>query len=290
MTAIDGLDPTTLVVTTVFSFVPAILFLWWGFRPMGARTDVWARARSVLLTDETRPYVSARLRRAGRWRTVGFTLGWLAPYAHLWLTRSAFGQPSLGYLTLVGYVVAALGAELSSPRQSLASGAAELSVRDIERYLPTAARKWVHIVAVASVAATAAYGLLPQRPTGGSPDARGFALGTVVVLALLVAAEILPRLVVRHPQPFHSSGLLTADDALRSWSAHAVAGALLATMLVVLSRQVVQLGSESDVQLLRWTGPVTGALLLVLGVVAFQSLSGYDWRWRVSRRPEHQPR
>ncbi len=290
MTAIDGLDPTTLVVTTVFSLVPAILFLWWGFKPMGARIDVWAQARGVPLTDETRPSVTARLHRARRWRTVGFTLGWLAPYAHLWLTRSAFDQPSLGYLTLVGYVVAALCAELSSPRRSSTSGAAELSVRDVERYLPTAARKWVHVVAGASVAATAANALLPQRPAGGSPDAGGFALGTVVVLALLVAAEILPRIVVRHAQPFHSSDLLTADDALRSWSAHAVVGALLASMLFVLSRQVMQLGSESNLQLLRWTGPVTGALLFVLGIVAFQSLSGYDWRWHVSRRPERQPR
>jgi hypothetical protein len=289
MTPIDGLDPAALLVVTALTLVPAALFLWWGFRPLGARVDLWARARGVPMTDETRPYVTARLHRARRWRTVGFTLGWLVPYGHLWLTRSAYDRPSLGSLALVGYVLAALAAELL-PRRRSVSGAAELSVREVERYLPTAALRWVQVVAAASVVVAAAYAGLPRRQVAGWPDPGWIALGTVVVLTLLVAAQTLPRLVVRHPQPFHTTDLLTADDALRSWSAHAVTGALLGTMLMILSRQVVQLGTGSDVQLLRWTGPVGGAVLFVLGIVAFQSLSGYDWRWQVSRRPVPAPR
>lgn len=51
-------------------------------------------------------------------------------------------------------------------------------------------------------------------------------------------------------------------------------------MLLVLSGQVMELGSASDVQVLRWAGPPVGIVLFGLAIGSFQSLSGYDWRWR----------
>ena len=139
-------------------------------------------------------------------------------------------------------------------------------------------------MAAASVAVTVAWMVLPMRHDPGLSTAAVVA-GSAFVCGLLLAAETLPRLVVDRRQPFHSPDLLAADDAVRSWSAHAVTGALLATMLLVLSGQVMELGSASDVQVLRWAGPPVGIVLFGLAIGSFQSLSGYDWRWRVSRQP-----
>lgn len=61
-------------------------------------------------------------------------------------------------------------------------------------------------------------------------------------------------------------------------------------MLLVVSGQVLQLGTTSDLQALRWTGPLTGILLAGVAIGTFQSMSGYDWRWRVVRRPAPQLR
>lgn len=85
------------------------------------------------LTDSTGPYVRAHLQRARRWRTVGFTLGWSAPYVHLWVTRSAYEQWGYGFPAIVGgYLVGALGAELSSARLRPSTQEAEITTRSLD--------------------------------------------------------------------------------------------------------------------------------------------------------------
>ena len=284
MDLIDGLDAAGLLVVTAAHLLPAALFLWWGFRLPAERTDRWAAARGVALTAEVRPYVADRLRRARRWRTVGFTLGWLGPYAHLWLTRSAYDGIDLPQLPIVGYVLFGLAAELLAVRRTPPSGVAALSARQLDSYLPRRARAWARWVAAGSIGVVVAAVTLPARQdevfTVGA-----LLTGTVAVIGLLLVVEVLPRLVVGQRQPFTSPDLVAADDAMRSWSAHAVTGALLATMLLVVSGQVLQLGTTSELQGIRWTAPITGVLLVGVAIGTFQLLSGYGWRWRVVRGP-----
>jgi hypothetical protein len=221
---IDGFDGAALLAASLYGLVPAALFLWWGFRPLGGRVDSWAAARGAPLTEETRPFVTAHLQRARRWRTVGFTLGWLAPYLLLLVTRSAYVQPGLNPLALMagGYLLGALGAELWAARNSRPSGAAVIDSRDPGRYLPARARLWVRgAAATAAALAVVNYALSGTVADGTVPDGWTLARSLLVALGLLVAAETLPRLAIRRRQPFVSEALLRADDAVRSWSVHA---------------------------------------------------------------------
>lgn len=109
------------------------------------------------------------------------------------------------------------------------------------------------------------------------------AMTSAVVLIGLIAAEVLPRLVVRRAQPYRSPALLVADDALRSWSAHAVVGALLASMLMLVSGQLWSLGGSSTLMLMSWVFQPSAFVVAVVALASVQLLSGYEWRWRVAR-------
>lgn len=289
-TAIDGLNVGGLLVNTLLWLGPAIIALVVGFRPLGGRVDQWAEARDVPLTAETRPWVTRHLTRARRWRTVGFALGWSSAYVELWIVRSAHEAPEIvpGWFPVAGYLAGALVAELWAAFRTQPSGAAALTTRRIERYLPTEARRWTWLTAGASVALVPLYAVVPLREDPWVIGLERFALQTMVILALLAANEVVPRLIVRRRQVFHSPELLRADDALRSWSAHAVTGTFLACMLGALSVQTGEL-RWAEAKLVQWVAYPTSFGLMIIGYLAFRYLSSYDWRWRVPPGPSPSP-
>lgn len=283
---IDGLDGAALLATSLSTLVPAALFLWWGFRPLGRRVDSWAAARGAPLTEATRPFVTAHLQRARRWRTVGFTLGWLAPYLLLLVTRSAYDQPQTNPVALMagGYLLGALGAELWAARHSQPSGAAVIGSRGLGQYLPAQVRLWVVGAAAAAAAlAVVNYALSGTVADGAAPDGWTLARHLLLVLGLLVAAETLPRLAIRRRQPFVSGALLRADDAVRSWSVHAMTGVLLALLLLTVAGQLFAMGAIMEPTVTRWTFYLLGLAAVALASGAFQHLSDYRWRWQVRR-------
>jgi hypothetical protein len=105
-----------------------------------------------------------------------------------------------------------------------------------------------------------------------------------LVVGLLAAYEVVPRLIVRRRQPFQHADPLRADDALRSWSAHAVTGVLLASMLGAMSIQVGEF-RWAELTMLRWFAVPVGFGLMLVAVGSFQLLSSYSWRWRVPTGP-----
>ncbi len=283
---IDGFDGAALLAASLYALVPAGLFLWWGFRPLGRRVDAWAAARGVPLTEQTRPFLTAHLQRARRWRTVGFTLGWLTPYLLLWVTRSAYDQPEVNPLAVTagGYLVGALGAELWATRRSRPSGAAVIASRDLDCYVPARVMIWVRGAAAAAAVLAVVNFAVPGKVAGNTaPEPLLLARTVLVALVLVVAAEVLPRLAIRRRQPFVSAELLRADDAVRSWSAHAMTGVLLALLLLTVAGQLFSLGRVMEPTVTRWTFYLLSLAIVAVAIGAFQHLSDYCWRWQVRR-------
>jgi hypothetical protein len=287
MSPIDGLDWDVFGIATAVGVGPAVLFLVFGFWPLGERVDAWARARGVPLTAETRPWITARLQRARRWRSVGAALGWLTAYVELWITRSAYETTSLvnAWTIVGGYLAGALAAELFTARSAPPSGAADLTPRRVDDYLPVGARWWARGLVVFS--ALVAAGLAVADPPVSAFTTDGAVLPQRVfvfgVVGLLAAVEVLPRVVVRRRQPFHSGDLLLADDALRSWSAHVVAGALLVATFVVVANQLGHLHRYDLPGEIRLVMIVLYVLLLSGAWGTFRILTDYAKPWRVPR-------
>ncbi len=283
---IDGFDGAALLAASLYALVPAGLFLWWGFRSLGRRVDAWAAARGVPLTEHTRPFVTAHLQRSRRWRTVGFTLGWLTPYLLLWVTRSAYDQPEVNPLAVTagGYLLGALGAELWAARRNRPSGAAVIASRDLDCYVPARVMVWVRGAAAAAAVLAVVNFAVPGKVAGNSaPEPLLLARTVLMALVLLVAAEVLPRLAIRRRQPFVSAELLRADDAVRSWSAHAMTGVLLALLLLTVAGQLFSLGRVMEPTVTRWTFYLLSLAIIAVASGAFQHLSDYCWRWQVRR-------
>lgn len=269
---IEGLDGFGLAVWTATAVLPAGFALWWGTRPLGRRVDHWAAARRVPHTPETRAWVTARLQRSRRWRSIGVAVGLLTPYVWTWVQRSVMeGQPDGTVLIVLGYVAGALASEISAARRTRATGVAALERRRADQYLPRSARYLARVLAAVGVAIALIHFhfISPIRAPG--PGIARIVLGLLLVLGALAAVETVPRMVARRPQPFDNEPMRRADNAMRAWSACSVGGALLALMLVTVANLWFSLAAYSDVQLIRWSvwlaipaAPVAIALFMQL--------------------------
>jgi hypothetical protein len=252
----------------------------------------WAGAHGLELTAESRPPVRAHLRRSRLWRTWGGALGATLPTLIDYALNGrvqvlGFGTDGqsapLGFGSIfVGYLVGALGAELSFARP-VASGrrTASLVPRELAAYLP---RRLV--VAQRALAAVAALGVVaiavvPYPDTTTAPSTPALVLLAAGVLAFAAALEALERWLVRRPQPFTDPALVAADDALRAQSVRAVAGAALSLLALLCCGASLGL-QASDVDALHWAMVVPAVLFLLASVAASGGVS--ESRWRV-RRP-----
>jgi len=245
--------------------------LWWAFvavamaclwlavaavlaarRPLApAELATWASGHGLEGLPDRRLEPAARyLRRSRLSRTVGgavpFVAGTVAPA--LWAATRGLPAPwplaLFGVRSwLAGYLAGVLVAEYrwARPRSGVVRSAA-LVPRRLGDYLPFRAVAGMRLaaLAVAALVPLLAWGPLTPVPVrelvlGG----RGGALATAA-LALTVAAavELAVRRLVGRPQPAADPEELAIDDALRSTSVHAVAGAGLAFVLLSLSVQV----------------------------------------------------
>ena len=190
------------------------------------------------------------LRRSRLYRTVGGAVPFLAGTAGYGLWAATLGLPApwpLGLFGvrswLAGYLAGVLVAQYrwARPHAGVVRSAA-LVPRRLDDYLPARVLAGMRLATLAVVALVPvlAWGPLAPAPVrelvvGG----RGGALATAAVtLAVAVAVEGLLRRLVARPQPAAELGDLAVDDALRSTSVHAAAGAGLAIVLLGLSLQV----------------------------------------------------
>lgn len=124
------------------------------------------------------------------------------------------------------------------------------------------------------------YLLLPRRRSITSEPQLLIASGLVVITAALVEAAL--RVIVRRPQPAVAPDVVSADDAIRSASIQASAGAGVAIVLLLVAAELWAFGFGTDVQVVRWVAPVLSITATAGGFVTW-SLFGHDRPWRVRR-------
>jgi hypothetical protein len=186
---------------------------------------------------------------------------------------------------LIGYLLGAVLAELTVRRPRAEVPTASLVPRRVADYLPARYTAMLRASAAVGLVLVPLTLTLPDRPVDVSEaEMLPPALILTMVLAILVGVELLQRYIVDRPQPAVEDDLLRADDAIRSASVHALAGAGIALELLIVAVEIGNLGFVSDVQVLRWTLPW-------IGLVCFLAALG-SWihvtrprRWRVGREP-----
>ena len=206
----------------------------------------------------------------GRVQILGFgTDGTSAPYA----------GPLWGY---IGYLAGAVCAEATLVRRvDPARRTASLVPRELADYLPRRLLHAQRALGAVVAAGILLLGVVPYDESTTQPGWPGLLSGAAFAAAFTIGLEALERWLVRRPQPFTSPALVTADDAIRSQSIHAVAGAGLALLLLMLCG--VALGLQaSDVAVLHSVMAVSAAVFLVLSLFACSGISESTWRVRRS--------
>ncbi|MFN2389910.1 MAG: hypothetical protein ABR575_09955 [Actinomycetota bacterium] len=264
-------------VEIVLIFVPVALFvaLGVGIARMARRdeADEWAGAHGLALSETTRPLVVGYLTRSRRFRLTGALVGLVVP----------FGTEIPGLEMIAGYLIGALIAELTQDRLRAEGGmAASLSPRVLSDYVPAYVTVILRAAAVGGVALGSLLLWGPARASDLGPPRVTALAAAVGAVALPPVIELLLKRVVARPQPAVSSELVRADDAIRSASLHAAAGAGIAVSLLLLGTVAFAAGVASDVQLARWTLPFVGLAASLTGV-AFWLHLGPDTPWRVRR-------
>ena len=251
-------------------------------RPASARAiGRWADAHEVTVTPRTEPLVARYLTRARRWRAAGALAGVILP-----AVTAIAGSPRPGFwqAVLIGYLAGAALAELTRPDPAGATRAAALVPRRLDDYVPRSATLWLRTRAALSLVATTLRFVGPIDATwrNRAPSASAFVVATIACVVVAVVAEGAARRIVARPQRYEAADLLAADDAIRSASAHAVIGAALALVLLVVGNQLFQVGTATEPQLLRWTLPLIGAAC-TLGSLGAWFSTAHPRRSRVAR-------
>ena len=267
-----GLGPVEVLLFSLLIGLPVALIYGLYRKSHPQRIDDWAAAHGVTLTPTSREVAERYLGRGMRWRTRGALIGILIP----------FGTKIPGLEMLMGYLVGAILAEVTAPPIVAAANRASLMPRAIRDYLPGYARSLFRALCVGAAAVALCWYVVPLRE---DLDTEGFfgppviAAAAVVVLALV---EWCLRYIVRRPQPAGDPALVALDDAVRSASMHATMGAGIGVSFLLLGAAVFAVGLGSDVQILRWIGPLGGIFCLGAGISFWLQL-GHDSPWRVRR-------
>ncbi len=255
--------------------------------------DAWARVHDLVLTAENRPMVRWYLRTAGMLRTWGavagvvlpsaFALAWSGHFEVLGVDAEGGVNPGdVGWIFL-GYLVGALYAEVALARPvDPTRRTASLVPRDLDDYLPRRlllTQRWLGAAVAAGCLASLA---LPYDERWIGPGAVSVVGFLAWVAAFTLGLERVQRWLIRRPQPFTEPSLVAADDAIRAQSVHAVAGAGLAVLLLMLAGTSALLAA-SDVAVLRWTMWLPAVAAAVLALAACQHLT--NGAWRVRRAP-----
>jgi hypothetical protein len=261
-----------------------------AYRRDDASVARWSGDHGLQLTPESRALVARHLRSARVWRTWGGVAGALLPslVEFAWSGRVqvlGFGTDDnsapLAFGTIfVGYLLGALCAEVSLSRPvDGARRAAILARRELDDYLPRRIVLAQRVLAVACALGVLVIGLVPYPQAVSNPGPLGLALAAAAVLAFGAGLEAIERWLVRRPQPFTSRPLVAADDAIRSHSIHALAGAGIALLLLLCSGVSIGL-QASDVAVLHVAMVFPAAVFLVLSLVACGDIGERSWRVR----------
>jgi hypothetical protein len=225
----------------VFVAILAAIAFWGTRRADPTAVADWARKHGLALSESSASMIERYLTWTRRWRMAGAFLGVL-PLGK-WILIDWMDGPQLStspwlILPVAGYLVGAIVAEITlhgihgieRPDVSAAS----LQERRPDMYVSKSAINVLWSVPLLCLALVPTYLFLADKP---HIDSR---LGIVAAAAIggLAFALVVQRLmlhVVLRPQPAMSDELQEVDNAMRSWSLHAIVSSAVALALILLS-------------------------------------------------------
>ena len=268
-----------VVIATLLVILALALRAAWTGRARWNPT-VWAHQMDLQLTPRNEAIVRSYIGRTRLLRCAGALIGFFAPAIY----RAYAGSPPpvpvdfVLFDALLGYMMGAVIAELTIKRPKADEPSASLVPRELADYIPARFITALRASALLALALVPLYRLLPTRLN--LVDLNDFPPEMVILPTILLigfGVEFLQRYIVARPQPAVDNDLVNADDAIRSASVHALAGAGIALELLIVSAQLLNLAVVSDLQLLRWTLP---ALALISFAIAIGS-------WVHLTKPSH---
>jgi len=237
---------------------------------------VWAQRMDLQLTPRNEAMVRSYIARTRFLRLTGALVGLLAPTIY----RAYVGTPppvpmdfSL-FDALLGYLLGAVIAELTIKRPKADEPRASLIPRELSDYVPPGFVTALRTSALVALALVPLYRLLPARQN--LVNLNDFPPEMVLVPTILLiggGVELLQRYIVARSQPAVESDLVNADDAIRSASVHALAGAGIALELLIVSVQLINLGVVSNLQLLRWILPALSLISFGIAIGSWVHLT-----------------
>jgi hypothetical protein len=269
-----GMFEWVVVASLLVILVLVVRNAWAGRR----RWDptVWAQEMDLRLTPRNEAIVRSYIARTRLLRFTGALLGVFAPTIY-----QAFvgGPPPVPvdfglFDALLGYLLGAVIAELTIKRPKADEPSASLIPRELTDYVPPMFVTTLRVSALVALALVPLYRLLPARQR--LIDLNDFPPEIVIlpmIILIGVGVELLQRYIVARPQPAVDSDVVNADDAIRSASVHALAGAGIALELLLISAQLINLAVVSNLQLLRWTLPALALLSFGIAIGSWVHLT-----------------
>lgn len=248
------------IVVLVALIGVAAVALW--RRPDRQSVERWAQDSGLRLTSDNRAYVASYLRRTRAFRLFGGLFGLFLPW---FVLQSSLPRPfdfSL-FRAMLGYLLGALVAELTFKRPQGELPSASLVPRSVSDYLARWYRISLGVAAGLGLGLTLWYNTLPDRETSGPSAPPPTIVLVVMIVGAWLTVELFQRYIVARRQPADNLDLVRADDAIRSASIHAVAGAGLALELLVGSVMSGEIAGTFTDTLTSWS--LGGAALVLFG-------------------------
>jgi hypothetical protein len=278
-----------LIFGLVYLLLPGLLVGRALHFPKPAQLAAWASTYDLQLTPENQPVVSAYLRRTRRFRALPTALAWTTTGLPL-LTGEPlpFGLSTTAVVLYAYFAGAALAVATTrgdhAPRRTRQ---ARLAPRAVDDYLATSVRRLLWgcsalVLALVPVYAAVATWARHHGPTAVAPVGE-LAGAAAVALAIALISEVAQRRLVARSQPVTSLDLIAADDALRSASVAAAAGAGLVVVLSAFASQVEAITRLMQTDWLRWPLHILALGAVFLALVSFFSAFRPE-AWWLGRR------
>lgn len=266
------MGPVEIVFLAVPIGIVALLMVGLRRTTRHEEAEGWAAGHGIRLNDQTRKVVDEYLHRSRKFKLAGAVVGIVLP----------LGTQLPGAEMIGGYLIGAVLAEWKHPRLAgEKQPTASLVPRSVNDYLPSFVVPVLRSSMAGAALLGAAYFWGPER---SSVTDLGVGFGAAFAAAMLLppGIEMLLRKIVGRSQPSGDPQLIAVDDAMRSSSLHAVGGAGLALVMLLLGGMLWAVGLTSDLDAIRWILPITGVAVAILGMVVWFKLGG-ETSWKVRR-------
>ncbi len=289
-------NPSNLAIFALICvLIPGVLLVRALRYPNAVQLAEWAASYDLQLTAANHPVVQAYLRRTRQFRAIPTAVAWAITGMPLLTGKPLpfnMGSSVALYAYFAGAVMAVI--TMSTSHSQRRTRQARLTPRAVDDYLASHVRRllWGSSALVLALlpiyAAVAAWARRPQGPRteGGVLPVAEIAAVVVIALAVAVVSEIAQRRLVARPQPVNSPDLVAADDALRSASVSAAAGAGVVVVLGAFATQIEAIAKLMETDWLRWPLHLVALGAVLLALSSFFSAFRPEPSWLGRRHTE----